>query len=183
MIRLLMTFLALPALASADSARLQSIVSEHILPGFEKNMAEAEGLRIKSEKGCPEDPSVLREGFHSSFDAWIAVSHLRFGPTETDNRAFALAFWPDPRNAAGKTVAKLLAASDPVVSSPEAFREISVAGQGFFAMERLLFGEIPIAENEYACELLKAIAGRIAEVSAEIYAEWENEYSALYLRA
>ncbi|HBR37591.1 MAG TPA: peptidase M75, partial [Sulfitobacter pontiacus] len=55
-----------------------------------------------------------------AFDAWIAVSHLRFGPSETDNRAFALAFWPDSRGATPKTLAGLITDADPVGRDPQA---------------------------------------------------------------
>ncbi len=44
----------------------------------------------------PGDP-VLTEAYHAAFDAWIKTSHLRFGPSEVNDRAFALAFWPDSR--------------------------------------------------------------------------------------
>jgi len=32
--------------------------------------------------------------YHVAFDAWMSVSHLRFGPSEADDRAFAIAFYP-----------------------------------------------------------------------------------------
>ncbi|MEM6896956.1 MAG: imelysin family protein, partial [Pseudomonadota bacterium] len=116
-----------------------------------------------------------------AFDAWISVSHLRFGPSEADDRAFALAFWPDPRGSTPKTLATFIRDSDPVVESTDDFATVSVAARGFYAMEFLLY-DAQFAGDEsadYRCALIQAVATDIARNASAILADWENGYAAL----
>ena len=96
------------------------------------------------------------------FDAWVGVSHLRFGPSEQDDRAFALAFWPDPRGSTPKALAALIRDEDPVVSNPDDFSTVSIAARGFYALEFLLFDpQFATAENtDYLCALIQASSRR-----------------------
>ncbi|MEM8592133.1 MAG: imelysin family protein [Pseudomonadota bacterium] len=175
----LMTFpLGLPATAQTSAADLAAKVAEavdtHVIPGFAALKAEADELAGAAQDNCAPDNIALREAWSEAFDAWLGVSHLRFGPTEVNERGFALTFWPDPRGATPRTLGVLIADQDPIGLDAEAYADMSVAARGFHAMEFLLFDEqlsVP-DETGYHCELVRTVAGDIANVAAELEAEW-----------
>ncbi|MEM7599649.1 MAG: imelysin family protein [Pseudomonadota bacterium] len=165
----------------AQEVDLKAIVGAHILPGYQALAKEAQALSAAAEADCSPESADLLSAYHDAFDAWIRVSHLRFGPSEKDDRAFALAFWPDPRGSTPKTLAALMRDEDPVVKDPVAFATVSVAARGFYAMEFLLF-DPQFVDNDnktYRCALVQAVAGDIAANSAGILADWEGGYADL----
>lgn len=125
------------------------------------------------------DAVVLRKRFHQAWDAWMAIQHLRLGPLEEENRAFAIAFWPDERGAIGRTVARVLAARDPVVDNPLAFAQLSVAARGFHALERLLWDDAGavVPADAYRCRYAAAAAADLARLGAEIAAGWRDPWA------
>lgn len=171
--------LALPAWA--QDVDLGAIVEGHILPGYQALKDETAALEQAAANDCTPNAPALVEAYHEAFDAWVRVSHLRFGPSETDDRAFALAFWPDPRGSTPKTLATLMRDEDPVVEDPDAFATVSVAARGFYAMEFLLFdAQFREAENAgYHCALVRAVSTDIASNAAAILEDWQTEYGAL----
>lgn len=170
----------IPGLAAADV--VEEALNRHILPGFASLTESAAALQATAEADCTPASEPLRTAYHSAFDAWIAVSHLRFGPTETDNRAFALAFWPDTKGATGKALGQMIRDEDPVVDEAGAFREVSVAARGFYALEALIYGDFN-APGPYHCRLVRAIAQDIATTSAAIEADWRGSYAGVMLSA
>ena len=58
------------------------------------------------------------QAYNGAFDAWVSVSHLRFGPSEQDDRALALAFWPNPRGSTPKGLSAFIGAEDPPSQAP-----------------------------------------------------------------
>lgn len=167
--------------AAAAEVPVGAIVDGHVIPGFARLSGTAAALDATAAEHCaPGDPE-LRAAWSTAFDAWVMVSHLRFGPTEAGDRAFALAFWPDSRGVTPKALAALIAAKDPAVASAGSFAAVSVAARGFYALEYLLYdpafagGEAP----EYRCALVRAIAGDIARVSADILSDWQDRYAGL----
>ncbi|MCT8162175.1 imelysin family protein [Pseudoruegeria sp. SHC-113] len=171
---------AAPALAAPDMAR---IVEGHVLPGYQALARETAHLADTAAQGCAPDSPELQTAYHAAFDAWVSVSHLRFGPSEQDDRAFALAFWPDPRSATPKALAGLIATEDPVVETPEAFTTVSIAARGFYALEYLLFDPhlVSAASPAYHCALVQAITSDIAANAEAILASWEGGYGALMI--
>ncbi|MEM9785245.1 MAG: DUF1513 domain-containing protein [Pseudomonadota bacterium] len=93
------------ALAQAITA---DIVNNHVLPRFATLAETSQTLAKVGVQDCSPTSKPLRIAYGRAFDAWIAASHMRFGPTETDDRAFALAFWPDSRGATPKTLGGLV---------------------------------------------------------------------------
>lgn len=178
----LVTILALVAQPLwSQTPDLTAVVDEHILPRYQALADEASDLATAAAKPCDADRSDLIPAYHDAFDAWIGVSHLRFGPSEKDDRAFALAFWPDPRGSTPKTLASLMRDEDPVVKDPTDFAKVSVAARGFYAMEFLLFdAQFVAAENSsYHCALVRAVANDIAANASAILSDWQGEYGAL----
>lgn len=175
MLRYLALSLMLATPAAADVAEA---VKGQALPGYAAFSKASADLAAKAAEGC--DPAVLRPAYQAAFDAWMAVSHLRLGPVEKDGRAEAIAFWPDPKGAGRKVTESLLAERSPTVSDPAAFAQVSVAGRGLFALERLLYGE---TTGDFVCTLTRATAEDLARMAAETEAGWAEEFAAELLTA
>lgn len=185
MIRVLFLSVAILGAHPAAGGEIDDIVDRHILPGFEDLAASTAHLASAAALDCAPESAELRSAFHSAFDDWISVSHLRFGPTEVDERAFAIYFWPDTRGATQRTLSDLIAKRDPVVENAAEFQEVSIAGRGFFALERLLFDEsfLDPGTADYRCALTQAISVGLAENSAEIRDDWTESYADLMRNA
>ena len=82
-----------------------SIVSEHILPRYETLATEGAALVAAINADCQPESDTRRDASGRAFDAWVAVSHLRVGRSEKDERVFKLAFLPGaaPRLKASQT--------------------------------------------------------------------------------
>ncbi|MEO1494173.1 MAG: imelysin family protein [Pseudomonadota bacterium] len=175
-----LVLLLVPAhpVALADHT-VDRIVEMHVLPGYARLEAAATMLSESAATDCSPKSEPLRKAYHSAFDAWIDISQLRFGPSEVDSRAFAIAFWPDPRARTAKTLRRLLAEKDPSVDDPEAFATVSVAGRGLFALERLLFDPEfrDPAEGAFGCRLVIAISNDLAETARAIAEDWRDRYA------
>ncbi|MCY3996222.1 MAG: imelysin family protein [Rhodobacter sp.] len=167
--------------ATAQSPDLTAIVENHVLPGYRQLAAATRNLASTAESECATDSVALRRAYHEAFDAWIAVSHLRFGPSEAEDRAFALAFWPDMRGATPKALGRLIRDEDPVITDRQGFRTVSVAARGFHALEFMLFDPrfTETADTGYRCALLRAMTVDIAESAGAILVGWEGGYAAL----
>lgn len=180
---LLFLLLPLQAFAQDRTDILTAALQEHILPNFQNLAARSQDLEIAAGADCVVTSEPLRAAYHAAFDAWISASHLRFGPTETDNRAFALTYWPDPKGFTPKILTRLIADEDPIVDDPTQFVEVSIAGRGFYALDAVMFDERYAGNPEYICRLIQAITQDISDIADGMLAEWENEYSDYILTA
>jgi len=152
------------------------VVDHHVLPKVEGFATASAALRDAARSDCRAASQPLQDRFHETFDAWTRMSHLRFGPTETGDRAFAIAFWPDSRGVTPKALRALLQAEDPALSDPQAFQEVSIAARGLYALEFLLFDEELSAygSDQARCALVQAVAGDVAENAARIDQDWRT---------
>ena len=168
-----------PSLAASPD--LTEIVDGHVLSGYRLLSEESADLAEAAREDCQPSSEALRGAYHEAFDAWVSVSHLRFGPSEQDDRAFALAFWPDPRGSTPKALGTFLRDEDAVVARPEDFRTVSIAARGFYALEFLLYdAQFLDAENvEYRCQMIRAVTEDIASNAAAILEGWETGYAEL----
>ncbi|MGP3698231.1 imelysin family protein [Rhodobacter sp. NSM] len=166
-------------LAAPVQAGVPEAISDVILPGYEAFTAATEALDAAAEADCR--PDALRTPWNAAFDAWMGISHLRLGPSETDGRALAIAFWPDPKGSGARTQARILSAADPALLDPERFAEVSVAARGLFALERLLYD--PALSGDYACALTRATAADLARMAAELETDWRETFAPLVLTA
>jgi len=153
----------IPTFAFANP-QVDTAVQDHILPRFATLVDMTEDLVAA---GCD-----AQAAWEDAAEAWIAVSHLRFGPTEVDNRAFSLAFWPDPRGTTPKTLHGWLAEGNLDVA------DASIAGRGFYAMEFLAYDEA-FWEYEATCDLIAALAEDIHTNAVAIESDWAGRYAAL----
>ena len=184
---------ALPALAPARAdedidhlPRVNAVLDGHVLPGF-AHLAEAtEALRVESESCGAEGPGGADQiaAYHAAFDAWMAVAHLRFGPTEVDDRGFAMGFWPDTKGFTKKALNRLIQAESDIVSDPDRFAKSSIAGRGLFALDYLLFDETmrQAGTPAYRCALAGAIATDLDRNADAMLAGWHGGYADLMRR-
>ncbi|WP_407495336.1 imelysin family protein [Pseudooceanicola sp. MF1-13] len=171
------SILLVACLASPAAAGVKEAVNDHALPAVQTFAVQARALATNAQADCTA-PAVI-PSFHNTFDAWLGMQHLGFGPLEVDGRALAISFWPDKRGMVGSTVARLLADEDSAISEPAQFAEVSVAGRGLFALERLLFSDDSYGRDDYACKLVTAIAVDLDRMASEIMAEWQDQAQAL----
>ncbi|MDA5556834.1 imelysin family protein [Shimia sp. MMG029] len=164
-----------------QGALVEAAVAQHILPGFEALATTTLALSAAAETECSSTSEPLRAAFHTAFDAWMGVSHLRFGPTEVDERAFGLAFWPDTKGFTPKALGRLIADEDPVIADAAEFQTVSVAGRGFFALEQLLYDPriSTLGAPDYHCALVRRVAADIALSSGAIHTDWVNGFATL----
>ncbi|ABG30574.1 imelysin peptidase [Roseobacter denitrificans] len=160
---LVLACIAVPAVADVSSA-----ITDHILPGHARLVEATEDLSATALADCT--PDAVRPAFATAYDAWVSISHIQFGPVEDQGTWLAMAFWPDPKDRTGKALARLFAAQDPIVDDAARFGEVSVAAQGFTALERLLFE--PQDDPAYACRLTRAIATGLAQKSTALDQAW-----------
>ncbi len=165
-------------LAATANPSISAIIDDHILPRFETLGSTSQALADAAMQDCDPTSDILRDAYSTAFDAWVSASHLRFGPTEVDDRAFALAFWPDSRGATPRALATLIADEDPVALDPVAYADVSIAARGFYALEFLLYDDTLMAAGsaDYHCALVRTVSADIAATSAAIYDGWTNAH-------
>lgn len=168
---------ALIALAAPALAGTQAVIDDHILPGQAAFARETAALAEQARMDC--SAPALDDAYQSAFDAWMRVSHLRLGPVEEEGRGQAIAFWPDARGLTEKTLRRLIAEEDPAVTDPAAFRAVSIAARGFFALDRMLFDEpfSGYAAGSYPCAMVQAITADLAAMAAEVDAGWREGFA------
>lgn len=166
-------------MAETQNAVITGIIDDHILPRFETLASSSQSLSDAAQADCDPTSDSLRAAYGTAFDAWISASHLRFGPTEVDDRAFALAFWPDSRGATPRALSSLLANQDPIATSVAHYTQVSIAARGFYAMEFLLYDDVLMAAGDpiYHCQLVQTISADIAATSHSILDDWQTTYA------
>ncbi|MCX7559251.1 imelysin family protein [Sulfitobacter sp. F26204] len=171
------------ATAQTDNKIIVESVEGHILPRIDALADNTAQLEIAARDDCMPNSAPLRSAYGRAFDAWVSASHLRFGPSEVDDRAFALAFWPDSRGVTPRALAQLIADQDPIAATPEAYAQMSIAARGFYALEFLLYDADLIREGDadYHCTLVQTVAGDIARTSSAIATDWHTNYAAQML--
>ncbi len=158
----------LPCAALADGT---AAVETLVRPGFAALADEGAAFATVASATCDPHDATLR----AAFDAWIAVSHYRFGPSEEDDRAFGLAYWPDARGATPQTLATMITDEDPAVDDIASYAEVSIAARGFYALEFLFYDpRFTDAPSGYSCALTRAIATDIASTTAALSEEWQD---------
>lgn len=166
---LILALAATPAVAD-----VAAVIDRLILPGYaqsEKATAELEG----AAGDCSAE--TVRPAWNAAFDAWLGVSHLRFGPVEDEGRSVIIAFWPDDRGATPRSLAALVADEDPIIGTAEGTAQISVAARGLFALEHLLYDPQFAEATPYHCDLVQALTADLATIAAQVDDAWQDGYA------
>jgi hypothetical protein len=124
--------------------------------------------------------TLVRRAFIATLDAWSGISHVRFGPVETEQRWYRFQLWPDKRGTGQRQVRQLLADQDRARLDPAVFARDSVAVQGLSALEMLLFPEEEVGVADFAaeggpsyrCHFAQAIGDNLTEMAGAILADW-----------
>ncbi|MEQ8896788.1 MAG: imelysin family protein [Roseovarius sp.] len=166
--------IALPLAAPAQDRAgvIRGIVEENIVGGFSELDEKAAQMVEAAGQDCTHPG--LHDSYAAAFLAWVRVSHLRFGPSEEENRAFALAYWPDPRGRTAKALRKMLADGNDDLLSPEAYADMSIAARGFYALDYLLHEEglAEIGTPAYHCALVRTIVADIHGTTGDLAEAW-----------
>lgn len=160
-----------------------ALVERHIVPRYKALAAATAALSGKADAFCKAPDvaglNVLKAEFLKGVDAWQGIQHVRFGPVELFMRSMRMAFWPDPRDTAGRQLEQVLAKRDRAAIDPKGFADHSVAVQGFPALERLLYDDgadkALLAKDEagaFRCAFARAVAQNLKTVAADLVREW-----------
>ena len=176
---------------AADYEALNAaVVESYVLPRYAAFAETAAALDASLTRACADGrptPDESAAAYHAAMDAWMAVQHLRFGPSELFLRAERIEFWPDKRGTVGRHLAQMTLEPKPEALEPQAFASGSVAVQGFPALERLLFdsGDTDWA-TPFGCALTLAIGRNLKSIAAALLSDWrdgENAYATTVLSA
>ncbi|MBB95328.1 MAG: imelysin peptidase [Rhodobacteraceae bacterium] len=159
------------ATGPALGAGLDDVVTGHILPGHAAFAERTAALADTAAAECTGP--ATQEAYHAAFDAWMGISHIQFGPIEDLNLSLSIAYWPDPKNRTGKALARLVADEDPIAQDRTAYSEVSIAAQGLFALERLLY-DPAFSSGPYVCALTATVAGALADTAGELADAWPD---------
>jgi uncharacterized protein len=171
----------------ADQAGIaQRVATDYAAPRYKALADTAETQAAAWSAACtsPDASQIerLRADFAAAALAWSSISLFHYGPVSEQNRLDRIAFWPDKRNLAEKRLRSMLQGEAPLPDAT-AMAGVSVAVQGFPALERLLFddasGTLASAEGAKRCQLGLAIARNIAAISQETAKPWIDPTSAL----
>jgi len=167
------TLLGLPAVADIDA-----VIEDHIIKRHTAFSQSTAALEFAAKEGCT--PVAVIPSYHTAFDAWVAVSHIRFGPIEDKGEGLAVAFWPDKKGMIPKTLSRMISTQDPAVHDWKEFSEYSIAARGFFALEQMLFDPkfSDYAKGSYSCALTQAITTDLARIAAQTRESWVKGYAA-----
>ncbi|EET47296.1 imelysin family protein [Thalassobium sp. R2A62] len=176
---LLAAAVACAPLTATANPSISAIIDDHILPRFEALASTSQALSKAAMQNCDPTSDDLRTAYGVAFDVWVSTSHLRLGPTEVDDRAFALAFWPDSRGATPRALATLISDEDPIGLDAAAYSEVSIAARGFYALEFLLYDETLMQPSEYHCALVQTVTTDIAATSSAIHDDWHSHKDVL----
>jgi len=154
----------------------EAVVEDYVLPRYADFAAAATALESSLAQSCADgriDAGESAEAYHQAVDAWMAVQHLRFGPSELFLRADRLEFWPDKRGTVRRHLAQMLSDRDPEALEAETFANGSVAVQGFPALERLLYdSDETVWATPFGCELVVAIGRNLKAIATGLRDDW-----------
>jgi predicted lipoprotein len=173
-----------PALAVDHAALVDKVSRTFIIPRYEA-LARSTAAQAEDWKAfclAPKEDGIarLKDDFQAAADDWSSIEFIRLGPISQDNRHERIAHWPERKNAVGKAADSLLSRDDDASFTPERFAQTSVAGQGFSALERLLFdegaeGALVGPESSRRCRLGLAITTSLATISHEVSRAWVTD--------
>jgi predicted lipoprotein len=155
-----------------------ALVKDYVLPRYETFAQATAALDAALVEACADGrptPEEAGAAYHNAMDAWMAVQHLRFGPSLLFLRYERIEFWPDKRGVVGRHLAQLLSNHNAESLQPQTFANGSVAVQGFPALERLLFdSEDATWATPFGCAVVRAIGANLKSIGAGLLADWRD---------
>ncbi|HEY9549455.1 MAG TPA: imelysin family protein, partial [Kiloniellaceae bacterium] len=169
-----------PARAAAPDyqALNAALVEDYVVPRYQAFAQATAALDAALAEACADQrptPDEAGDAYHAAMDAWMAVQHLRFGPSLLFLRVDRVEFWPDKRGTVGRHLAQLLSDHDPQPLAPRVFANGSVAVQGFPALERLLYDSDDVVwMTSFGCAVTCAIGGNLKSIGAGLLEDWRG---------
>lgn len=165
-----------PAIAAPDPGPMAvKVIETAVLPRYQAfaaaTAAQADSWKTACADGDPDDDAAsLKEAFQKAADGWAGVEFVTTGPIGESLRADRI-FGPDRRNYVAKALGELATRAKAAEVTPEQMRSVSVAGQGFPALERVLYepGDI---DPPTRCRIGVAISRNLAAIAADVVTEW-----------
>lgn len=183
MARMLAAALAALALAAPAAAKgpepgplAAKAIETVVLPSY-RAFAEVTAAQAAAwENACKDgdfapDLGALRDSYQAAADGWAQVEFVTVGPMATALRPDRVFFGPDRRNAVAKALAELVAKAKDGDLPADTVRGVSVAAQGFPALERLLYETVE-GEPAARCRVGTGIARNLSEIARDVVAEW-----------
>ncbi|MGF7162688.1 hypothetical protein FHS85_004343 [Rhodoligotrophos appendicifer] len=165
-----------------------SLVVEHAAPRYRDFAAETAKLSALTGELCaaPTDRRLqaVRDAFVAALLAWQRVQHIRFGPVMAADRFYRIEYWPDKHGQGERQLRRLVADIDNRSVDVPDFSRVSVAIQGFPALERLLYGTPATklidanSEGVPICRAVLAISRNLAKMAKETAEGWQRDYVA-----
>ncbi len=164
--------LKLPYWAPGRGEVNHAAVRRRVLDVLEKQF---DGFRIASKALASSaasycDKTISHEDYLKAFEtawlAWAPLDSYQFGPMEQTSGALRANFWPDKKNFVGRSLKRILAKPADQQRDPTVIAAGSAAGQGFPAIERLMFSDLP------ECPAIVGISGHLHQLSNELYDGW-----------
>ena len=163
----------------SDLAR--NYIAHYAAPRFERLQAATSAMNDALGGFCADPQKAglddSRSAFSSAYRAWMAVQHIKFGPSLRDDAYFKLQFWPDKHGRGGRQLNAMLVSEKPVPTAEE-IAELSAAVQGFPALEQLLFD---VEEAAFAgengsrrCALALSVSENLNALAATLASEWRS---------
>ena len=162
-----------------------NLAIRYIIPAYQVFAAETARQLAAFEQFCatPNETTLkaARAAFHTALDAWMSIQHIDFGPIEQAFQIQRINHWPERRNAVDKSLNVLIKNQDYAALASDKFTQLSVAVQGFPALERLLFKDTALSQflpespsSHYRCVLLIAIGRNLANLAQNLSQEWQK---------
>lgn len=154
--------------AGLDHAALRErslAVLERQFGAFRDRTAE---LAAAAESHCDAGASRadVERAFRAAWLAWAPLDSYQFGPVERSAAALSVNFWPDKKNFVGRGLRALMAQPEDAQRLAGTVAEGSAAAQGFPALERLLYGDLP------ECPAIVGISAHLAMRADALYEDW-----------
>jgi uncharacterized protein len=182
---LALALIAFSSPALADSAVLFHDMIAGAIDGYARPglaaLATAAGDLHADVAGLCVAPSAAalqtaQQEFKDTVVAYSRVEFFRMGPLNVDERAQRLLYWPDKKGIALKQVQQALASTDATAADARTLSGKSVAMQGLFAVEALLFGTgsdgLSSRAGAYRCSFAAAATSLIADLTKTLSTEW-----------
>ncbi|MGR3615678.1 MAG: imelysin family protein [Paracoccaceae bacterium] len=140
-------------------------VIEHQFGAFQDASATLSASAVEyCDNGAPR--SVFEDSFRAAWLSWAPLDSYQFGPVEATGAALAVNFWPDKKNFVGRALHALLKQNDAAQRDPQIIAAGSAAGQGFPALEMLLYSDLP------ECPAIIGISAYVDLMAQTLFTDW-----------
>ena len=157
-----------PGRGETDHAALRRRILAVLKQEFGAFQTATDDLQAAAKAYCAgkSDRAAYLKAFEAAWLAWAPLDSYQFGPMEQASGALRANFWPDKKDFVGRALRQLIARSPDEQKDPDVIAEGSAAGQGFPAIERLLFSDMP------ECTAIIGISAHLHLLSGALYDGW-----------